>query len=230
VAFYDIATAKTKTETERKLSLRRLGYLRVKRLADILASLIAIIFCLPALGLISLFIVLNSGGPVFFTQRRGGVGGQTFTILKFRTLTVSEDGLEVIQVHKDDPRVTRVGRFLRALHLDELPQLFNVLAGDMSLVGPRPHAISHDAYYGSRIPGYACRYAVKPGITGWAQINGARGPTPLLSDMRARIELDLWYVENASLTLDILILTRTPFEIAGKRLGLPQSGDKRTAP
>jgi putative colanic acid biosysnthesis UDP-glucose lipid carrier transferase len=179
-------------------------------------------------GLIALLILLDSGRPVLFIQRRGGIAGQTFAILKFRTLIVSEDGPEVIQVHKDDPRVTHVGKFLRAFHLDELPQVFNVLAGDMSLVGPRPHAISHDAYYGSRIQDYACRYRVKPGITGWAQVNGARGPTPLLSDMRARIELDLWYVENASFALDILILIKTPFEIAGKRLGLPRSRDKHT--
>ena len=192
VAFYDIATAKTEAAARQLPQAQRLGYLRVKRLADIVASLIAIIFCLPALGLISLVILLDSGRPIFFTQRRGGVAGRTFAILKFRTLIVSEDGPEVVQVHKHDLRVTRVGRFLRAFHLDELPQLFNVLAGDMSLVGPRPHAISHDTYYGSRIPDYGCRYRVKPGITGWAQINGARGPTPLLSDLRARIELDLW--------------------------------------
>ena len=228
VAFYDIATAKTEAAARQRPPARRLGYLRVKRLADIVVSLIAIIFCLPALGLISLFILLDSGGPIFFTQRRGGVAGGTFAILKFRTLIVSEDGPEVVQVHKHDPRVTRVGRFLRAFHLDELPQLLNVLAGDMSLVGPRPHAISHDAYYGSRIPDYEHRYAVKPGITGWAQINGSRGPTPLLSDMRARIELDLWYVENANLALDLLILIRTPFEILGKRLGLSYGGGRTT--
>jgi putative colanic acid biosynthesis UDP-glucose lipid carrier transferase len=221
LAFYDIATAKTEATPLQRRPAQRLGYLRLKRLADIVISLIAIIVCLPTLGLISVVIFLDSGAPIFFTQRRGGAAGRTFSILKFRTLITSEDGPEVAQVHKHDPRVTRVGRFLRTFHLDELPQLFNVLGGDMSLVGPRPHAISHDAYYGSRIPDYEHRYAVKPGITGWAQINGSRGPTPLLSDMQARIELDLWYVENATLVMDLLILIKTPFAVARKRPEVP---------
>jgi putative colanic acid biosynthesis UDP-glucose lipid carrier transferase len=130
---------------------------------------------------------------------------------------VMEDGADVKQAARGDARITRVGRVIRKLSLDELPQLFNVLSGEMSLVGPRPHAIAHDEYYGAALPNYAVRQQVKPGITGWAQVNGARGETPTLDIMQTRIDLDAWYVENTSLALDLLILARTPMEVLRTR-------------
>jgi lipopolysaccharide/colanic/teichoic acid biosynthesis glycosyltransferase len=126
---------------------------------------------------------------------------------------VMEDGARVVQATRRDPRVTRLGRLLRESGLDELPQLVNVLAGDMSLVGPRPHAAAHHDYYGPLIANYAYRHRVRPGITGWAQIHGAHGATPTLSDMQARIDLDAWYVDHRSLALDLVILFLTPLEI-----------------
>jgi lipopolysaccharide/colanic/teichoic acid biosynthesis glycosyltransferase len=141
------------------------------------------------------------------------MNGRPFHILKFRTMHVLEDGPRVVQATRHDPRVTRLGHLLRDTGLDELPQLINVLAGDMSLVGPRPHAAAHDDYYGPLIANYAYRHRVRPGITGWAQVNGARGATPTLSDMQARIDLDAWYVDHRSLGLDLMILFLTPLEI-----------------
>lgn len=186
---------------------------KAKRLLDIAISLIAGLACLPIFLLLALLIRLDSPGPTLFRQFRIGIDGRPFRIVKFRTMHVQEDGSGVRQVTADDPRVTRIGRLLRATGLDELPQLLNVLAGDMSLVGPRPHAAAHDHYYGSRIVGYARRHRVRPGITGWAQVHGARGATPELRDMQTRVQLDLWYVEHASVWLDLKILARTPVEI-----------------
>ena len=133
---------------------------------------------------------------------------------------VMEDGADVTQATAGDVRVTRVGRVIRKLSLDELPQLFNVIAGDMSLVGPRPHAVTHDDYYGAAISNYALRQEVKPGITGWAQVNGARGATPTLDVMQRRVDLDAWYVAHASLALDLKILVRTPLEVLFSRNAL----------
>ena len=155
-----------------------------RRMLDIALSVLALIVLSPILALATLAIALDSPGPILFCQRRTGLNGKPFGIFKFRTMTVLEDGDVVIQATAGDARITRVGRFLRTASIDELPQLFNVLAGDMSLVGPRPHAIAHDEYYGARIPGYDRRFAVKPGITGWAQVQGARGATPTLEHMR----------------------------------------------
>jgi len=191
--------------------------LDAKRVLDIGMSLAAIILLLPLFAAISLAIVLDSRGPVLFCQRRHGRNGQVFGVLKFRTMRVLEDGAEIVQATRNDARVTRVGRVLRKSSLDELPQLFNVLSGEMSLVGPRPHAIAHDDYYAARIPAYAARQRVKPGITGWAQVNGARGETPELADMERRVALDAWYVAHRSLTLDLLILARTPLAVLGRR-------------
>jgi putative colanic acid biosynthesis UDP-glucose lipid carrier transferase len=207
------AVAEVHESVESTIPAQGLDYKGLKRVIDICLSLSALTLCLPLIGLIALLVRLDAPGSILFRQSRGGFAGKTFQILKFRTLTVLEDGPDVIQVQEGDPRITRVGNFLRKFHLDELPQIFNVLFGDMSFVGPRPHAVAHDIYYGSRIPNYCRRSWVKPGITGWAQINGARGPTPLLSDMSSRIELDIWYVEHACFTLDILILIRTPLAI-----------------
>ena len=184
---------------------------------DVALSLAAILLFLPLLGLIVLAIKLDSKGPALFRQHRTGRHGKIFEIYKFRSMTVLEDGAAVVQASPGDARVTRVGRALRILSLDELPQLFNVLSGEMSLVGPRPHAVTHDQYYSERIANYRLRQQVKPGITGWAQINGARGATPRLSDMQARIDLDVAYVERQSFRFDLKILTRTPLAVLGGR-------------
>jgi putative colanic acid biosynthesis UDP-glucose lipid carrier transferase len=166
---------------------------------------------------VTLAIAAECKGPVIFAQRRTGLNGKTFAILKFRSMHVMEDGPEVKQATKGDARITRVGRIIRKLSLDELPQLFNVLAGEMSLVGPRPHAVAHDDYYGARIAQYDKRFQVKPGITGWAQVHGSRGATPTLAIMQARIDLDAWYADNASLALDLKILAMTPLEVLSTR-------------
>ena len=164
----------------------------------------------PLLVLIALAIKFESRGPVFFRQRRHGICGRPIVVWKFRTMGVMEDGAVVRQASKNDDRVTRVGRLLRRTSLDELPQLINVLEGSMSLVGPRPHAIAHDEHYGALIPTYTRRSMVRPGITGWAQINGLRGETRTNDDMVARVKHDLWYVSNWSLALDIKIILLTP--------------------
>jgi lipopolysaccharide/colanic/teichoic acid biosynthesis glycosyltransferase len=154
---------------------------------------------------------------VLFCQTRRGLAGRPFTIVKFRTMSVLENGASVVQATQNDPRVTRAGRTLRKASLDELPQLLNVIKGEMSLVGPRPHALAHDDYYGELIEDYALRQRVKPGITGWAQIHGLRGETPTLESMRRRVLLDVWYARKADLVLDLEILLRTPFEVLRQR-------------
>jgi putative colanic acid biosysnthesis UDP-glucose lipid carrier transferase len=189
----------------------------VKRVLDVVLSLAAFFVFLPVLAIILVAVVLDSRGPAFFRQRRVGQYGKVFNIYKFRSMHVLEDGAQVVQACEGDARITRVGKFLRITSLDELPQLLNVLAGDMSLVGPRPHAVAHDEYYSARIANYRLRHMVKPGITGWAQVNGARGGTPRLCDMQARIDLDVHYIERESLWLDLQILARTPFEVARRR-------------
>jgi exopolysaccharide biosynthesis polyprenyl glycosylphosphotransferase len=185
----------------------------IKRMTDLTIAALALLFLLPLLLVIALAVKLDSRGPVIFWQSRRGLNGEPFKILKFRTMTVQEDGSIVQQAKRGDIRVTRVGKWLRCTSLDELPQLINVLVGDMSLVGPRPHAIAHDEYYGQRIENYNARQAVKPGITGWAQVNGARGETPELDDMRRRVELDLWYVHRRSLGLDLRIIVLTAVQV-----------------
>jgi Undecaprenyl-phosphate glucose phosphotransferase len=182
-----------------------------KRGLDFAGALFGIILLAPFLALIGLLIKLDSSGPVFFTQARSGRGGRPFRIIKFRSMKVLEDGTEIVQASRGDSRVTRIGNIIRKTSLDELPQLFNVLVGDMSLVGPRPHAIAHDKLYASLIENYDLRQCVRPGITGWAQVNGYRGETATPELMRARIELDLWYATNTSILLDIVILVRTAF-------------------
>ncbi|MEA1671855.1 exopolysaccharide biosynthesis polyprenyl glycosylphosphotransferase [Nitrospirillum sp. BR 11163] len=188
-----------------------------KRALDVVFSLALLLACLPLLVLIALLIRLDSRGPILFRQQRIGLAGQPFHIVKFRTMHVLEDGADVVQAIEGDPRVTRVGGILRITSLDELPQLLNVLSGEMSLVGPRPHAAAHDDYYSARIPNYLYRQNVRPGITGWAQVNGARGATPQVADMQARVDLDAWYVDNANLALDLKILARTPLVVLSRR-------------
>jgi putative colanic acid biosysnthesis UDP-glucose lipid carrier transferase len=180
-----------------------------KRALDILGALTAILIFLPLLITIALAVRLESGGPSIFKQRRTGHLGRIFTIYKFRTMTVAEDGSAVRQATRDDARVTAIGGLLRKLSLDELPQFFNVLKGDMSLVGPRPHALAHDAYYGDVIPAYADRFRAKPGLTGLAQVNGLRGEVQDLRLMRDRVAADNLYIESWSLGLDVAILAKT---------------------
>jgi putative colanic acid biosysnthesis UDP-glucose lipid carrier transferase len=185
------------------------GTSAAKRALDIVLALFALLLFLPLMATVALAIKLESGGPVIFRQRRTGHQGRVFTILKFRTMTVAEDCAEVRQATKGDQRVTAVGALLRKLSLDELPQIINVLRGDMSMVGPRPHALAHDQQYGALIPTYDARFRAKPGLTGLAQINGLRGEIREPADMRERVAADNTYIETWSLALDIAILART---------------------
>jgi undecaprenyl-phosphate galactose phosphotransferase/putative colanic acid biosynthesis UDP-glucose lipid carrier transferase len=189
----------------------------VKRVMDIFVASLALIFFLPVMTLTAVAIKLDSQGPVIFRQNRKGFNGRQFVIFKFRTMTVQENGAAVVQATRDDSRVTAIGRLLRSASIDELPQLLNVLKGDMSLIGPRPHALAHDSYFETILSDYAFRHHVKPGITGWAQCNGARGATPSIEHISERVKLDLWYINNWSLWLDIQILIKTFFEVLRKR-------------
>ena len=188
-----------------------------KRLLDIAIAVPALIFVLPLLAILAVLIRLDSSGPVLFRQKRLGYRGQPFDILKLRTMRVLENGETVVQASAGDARTTRVGRWLRTFSLDELPQLINVVKGEMSLVGPRPHAWAHDMLYARLIPGYERRQCIKPGITGWAQVHGLRGPTPTVEIMSRRVEHDAWYADHASLALDLKILLRTPLELVRRR-------------
>jgi exopolysaccharide biosynthesis polyprenyl glycosylphosphotransferase len=181
----------------------------LKRIFDVLAAGLGIILLSPLLLTSVLLIKLDSKGPVLFTQTRNGFNGRSFRIFKFRTMSVFEDGPQIRQATRNDPRVTSVGRWLRRTSIDELPQLFNVLGGSMPLVGPRPHAVAHNTEYERIVANYAFRYHVKPGISGWAQVNGFRGETSTVNLMEKRVELDLWYVSNWSFWLDVRILWKT---------------------
>ena len=180
-----------------------------KRALDVTGALLALILFLPLLICIALAVRLESGGPVIFKQRRTGHRGRIFTIYKFRTMTVAEDCGEVRQATRGDARVTAVGSLLRKLSLDELPQFLNVLQGDMSIVGPRPHALAHDSQYGAQIAPYVDRFRAKPGLTGLAQVNGLRGEIQDLRCMRDRVSADNLYIDSWSLGLDIAILAKT---------------------
>jgi Undecaprenyl-phosphate glucose phosphotransferase len=180
-----------------------------KRLFDLVFAAAALLVSTPLLILVALLIKLDSPGPIFFVQRRFGFNQQPFRIIKFRSMRTLDDGAVIQQARPDDPRLTRIGRWLRRWNIDEIPQLFNVLTGDMSLVGPRPHALSHDREYEHRISLYARRHNMKPGITGWAQIHGLRGETDTDEKMRKRVEYDLFYIDNWSLWLDLKIIART---------------------
>ena len=182
-----------------------------KRALDLVCATVGLIVLSPLLAVIAAAIKLESTGPVLFRQRRAGFNQQTFRILKFRTMACQEDGDTVRQAQANDPRFTRLGRFLRAWNLDELPQLWNVIQGQMSIVGPRPHALIHDHEFEQRIARYAWRHNVKPGITGWAQVQGHRGPTETDAKIRARVEHDLYYIDNWSIWFDIQIMALTIF-------------------
>jgi Undecaprenyl-phosphate glucose phosphotransferase len=189
----------------------------LKRLVDLLLAGVVLVVLAPLLLSVALFIKVDTSGPIFFRQKRIGFNGQSFWIFKFRTMSVLEDGLRVKQAMVNDARVTRVGRWLRWSSIDELPQLFNVLRGEMSLVGPRPHAEVHDNVFDAAVARYAWRKNVKPGITGWAQVNGSRGPTPDTESVSCRVNYDLWYMENWSLWLDLRILLCTLPILLGAR-------------
>ena len=188
--------------------------LAAKRLLDLVLVVLVLPLMLLVLAVVAAIILLDSPGPVLFRQHRTGFNGRLFQIYKFRTMKTLEDGEFIQQAGQDDMRVTRVGRVLRRLSIDELPQLFNVLKGEMSLVGPRPHALAHDNQYGRFIALYAARHNVRPGITGWAQVNDWRGPTPQIHMMISRIEHDLWYINHWSLWLDIKILILTILRVS----------------
>jgi putative colanic acid biosynthesis UDP-glucose lipid carrier transferase len=183
----------------------------VKRIFDLVVGSIALLLCALPMLFIAMLVRATSAGPILFRQRRYGLDGQVINVLKFRSMHVMEDGEHVRQATRDDSRVTKVGRFIRRTSLDELPQLLNVLSGEMSLVGPRPHASAHNEQYRSQIHGYMLRHKVKPGITGLAQVNGWRGETDELYKMEKRVEFDHRYIREWSIWLDLSILCRTPF-------------------
>ena len=181
----------------------------LKRASDIVLALLILLLITPVLLLVALLVKLDSPGPVIFRQRRYGLDGEEIVVYKFRSMAVTEDGATVTQARKNDARVTRLGAVLRRTSLDELPQFINVLQGRMSVVGPRPHAVAHNELYRTLIKGYMVRHKVRPGITGWAQVNGQRGETDTLDKMQARISYDLDYLRNWSLPLDFYIILKT---------------------
>jgi exopolysaccharide biosynthesis polyprenyl glycosylphosphotransferase len=189
----------------------------IKRTFDIFLAGTTLIALLPLLAIVAITIKLDSPGPIIFRQTRHGLNGKPFQILKFRTMTVLEDGESVKQAERFDKRVTRLGSWLRRTSIDELPQLINVLNGEMSIVGPRPHAVGHDNHFDKIIANYALRQRMKPGITGCAQVNGSRGETPTIEAMQQRVELDIWYIDNWSFHLDLAIMFRTMIEIVRDR-------------
>lgn len=187
---------------------------RRKRLLDVSVSLTILVVLSPLLAMVGMIIRVTSPGPVLFRQMRTGIGGQPFFVYKFRSMYVHKrDPETVVQAARTDTRITPFGRFIRRTSIDELPQILNVLRGNMSLIGPRPHAVQHDAYYGQQISIYDQRFAARPGLSGLAQVNGARGATPQLADMERRVAYDLTYIRSASLIGDIQIIGATVREM-----------------
>lgn len=185
----------------------------VKRAEDLVLGAVLSLLALPVCAVVALAIRCTSPGPVIFKQYRTGINGRRFKVYKFRSMEVHHEAAgHVTQARNGDPRVTRLGHFLRHTSLDELPQFFNVLQGRMSIVGPRPHALAHNEYYQDMVESYMQRHKVKPGITGWAQVNGYRGATDTLEKMEKRVEYDLWYINNWSLGLDLKIIAMTVFK------------------
>ncbi|WP_188052276.1 undecaprenyl-phosphate glucose phosphotransferase [Aureimonas fodinaquatilis] len=189
----------------------------MKRAFDMMFAAMALIALAIPFIFVAIAIKLDSKGPVFFRQQRRGYNNEAFRIVKFRSMRVQEDGDTVTQARRQDSRITKVGRFIRATSIDELPQFWNVLCGHMSIVGPRPHAVAHDREYDQMIRKYTFRRHAKPGLTGWAQINGHRGETPTLGHMEARLNYDLWYIHNWSLFLDMRIIGRTVLEMINSK-------------
>jgi exopolysaccharide biosynthesis polyprenyl glycosylphosphotransferase len=208
-----VSTHSVEHQIEKSTSFNRLA----RRVCDAALAVAAIVCLAPLLLLVALAIKLDSPGPVIFRQRRVGQNGRPFVIYKFRTMSAVEDGSTIAQARRNDPRVTKVGRLLRPSSIDELPQFLNVLKGEMSLIGPRPLAVAHDDHFGALIPDYALRRRVRPGITGWAQVNGLRGETATIEDMQKRVKMDLWYIDNWSLSLDLRIGWRTCIEVTRRK-------------
>ena len=181
----------------------------IKRLSDIVLGSLILLLIAPVLAAVALGVKLSSPGPVIFKQRRNGLNGEEIVVYKFRSMTSMDNGPVVRQATKGDARITPFGKFIRKTSLDELPQFINVLQGRMSIVGPRPHAVAHNEMYRQLIKAYMVRHKVKPGITGWAQVNGHRGETDTIEKMQARVEYDLEYLRNWSLGLDLVIILRT---------------------
>jgi Undecaprenyl-phosphate glucose phosphotransferase len=192
----------------------------LKRLFDIAAACIGLLLLSPLLALVAVAIKLDSQGPVIFRQMRHGYNNETIRVFKFRSMTTTEDGYAFSQAKKDDPRFTRIGQFLRRSNIDELPQLLNVLIGEMSIVGPRPHPVALNRMFEEHISPFSRRHNVKPGITGWAQVNGYRGQTDTLEKMQRRFEYDLYYIENWSFLLDCKIIIMTLFSKSAYRNAL----------
>ena len=182
-----------------------------KRTFDIVVAVTAMILLAPLLLIVAIAIKLETAGPIFFWQKRHGYNNSTINVVKFRTMAVQQDNTCFVQTKRQDSRVTHVGRLLRRTNIDELPQLYNVLVGDMSIVGPRPHATAHNAMFEGRILPFSRRHNIKPGITGWAQVNGHRGETDTLEKMQRRVEHDLYYIDNWSFLLDLKIILLTLF-------------------
>jgi len=204
----------TRAETHGRGARGKPGQWRAKRLMDFFGALVLTVFLAPLLIMTALAIKAGSRGPAIFTQLRTGRDGQQFRILKFRTMQVMEEGDAVVQATPNDSRLTRIGAFLRRTSIDELPQLINVVRGEMSLVGPRPHALLHDDEFGALVADYQLRFRVRPGITGLAQVNGHRGAILSREQIIVRVQLDNAYIDNWSLLGDIRILLKTA-------LGLP---------
>jgi lipopolysaccharide/colanic/teichoic acid biosynthesis glycosyltransferase len=200
------------TESRVGLGAHRVNGSSLKRLVDFAFAFCGLLALAPFLLLVAFMIRIESPGPALFRQRRTGRGGATFMIYKFRTMRVTEDGPTIRQASRTDDRRTKLGVFLRRSCIDELPQLINVLKGDMSLIGPRPHALAHDEYYSTVVPDYSLRLLVRPGLSGLAQVCGHRGATPDIESMAKRVASDLEYIENWSFGMDMNILLRTVFE------------------
>jgi putative colanic acid biosysnthesis UDP-glucose lipid carrier transferase len=181
----------------------------LKRASDLVLATLILLLISPVLVVVAIGVKLSSPGPVIFRQRRTGLDGEIIEVYKFRSMTAQDNGPVVQQATRGDPRITRFGAFIRRTSLDELPQFFNVLKGEMSIVGPRPHAVAHNEQYRKIVKAYMARHKVKPGITGWAQVNGLRGETDTVDKMARRVEYDLEYLRNWSLGLDLLIIART---------------------
>lgn len=191
---------------------RSRSFFIIKRVIDIFFSLIIVLLILSWLmPLLAILIKIDSRGPIFFKQKRTGYKGKTFNCFKLRSMKVNKNAND-LQAALNDPRITRMGRFMRVSNLDELPQFINVLLGDMSIVGPRPHMLADSEQFSDIFPGYYNRYLVKPGITGLAQINGFRGPTPNIRSIYKRLQWDLYYVEHATIGMDIRIILLTALE------------------
>ena len=190
----------------------------LKSIEDKVLAVMLLVLAAPLMLAVAAAVKMSSPGPVLFRQMRYGFNNKSFEVFKFRTMRVHEEetGGFLPQATHDDPRITSIGGFLRRTSLDELPQLLNVLQGSMSLVGPRPHAVSHNDYYGGVINGYLGRHRVKPGITGWAQIHGLRGETRTVDEMKQRVQFDLHYIDRWSVLLDLRILLMTPFSVLSR--------------